>query len=141
MKIWFTIAGTRHYYGQDFLKKGMKIQLEKELDNKYDSEAIKVILDGVGQIGYVANSPYTRIGESWSAGRIYDKIDYVTEGKVKLVLDKGVLCILKIHEKENKVIPPVSPDSSDNPGKRSRKAGIFSPENLGPNERIIGPLY
>ena len=74
-KIYFTLTGTRHYYGSDFLKSGMKIQLEKEPDNKYDPEAIQVKLKGMGKIGYVANSPYTMIGESMSAGRIYDKID------------------------------------------------------------------
>ena len=74
MKIWFTLTGTNHYYGRDFLEKGMKIRLEKEPDNKHDHEAIKVLLDGVGHIGYVANSPYTVIGESFSAGRLYDRI-------------------------------------------------------------------
>lgn len=29
-KIYFTLTGTRHYYGSDFLKSGMKIQLEKQ---------------------------------------------------------------------------------------------------------------
>ena len=38
-KIYFTLTGTKHYYGQDFLKKGMKIYLEKERDNEYDKEA------------------------------------------------------------------------------------------------------
>ena len=26
-KIYFTLTGTKHYYGQDFLKKGMKLSL------------------------------------------------------------------------------------------------------------------
>lgn len=38
-KIYFTLTGTRHYFGDDFLKKGMRIELEKEPDNKYDREA------------------------------------------------------------------------------------------------------
>lgn len=80
-KIYFTLTGTRHYYGSDFLKSGMKIQLEKEPDNKYDPEAIQVKLKGMGKIGYVANSPYTMIGESMSAGRIYDKIDNQANAK------------------------------------------------------------
>ena len=46
-KIYFTLTGTRHYYGSDFLKSGMKIQLEKEPDNKYDPEAIQVKLKGM----------------------------------------------------------------------------------------------
>lgn len=44
MRIWFTLTGTCHYFGQDFLEKGMKIRLEKEPDNKYDREAIKVLI-------------------------------------------------------------------------------------------------
>ena len=43
-KIYFTLTGTRHYYGSDFLKSGMKIQLEKEPDNKYDPEAIQLTI-------------------------------------------------------------------------------------------------
>ena len=93
-KIYFTLTGTRHYYGSDFLKSGMKIQLEKEPDNKYDPEAIQVKLKGMGKIGYVANSPYTMIGESMSAGRIYDKIDNQANAKVVMVTPNGTLCKL-----------------------------------------------
>ncbi len=100
MKIWFTIAGTQHYFGKDFLKKGTKVRLEKEPDNKYDREAIQVTLKGLGRVGYVANSPYTVVGESWSAGRIYDKIGDTAKGKVVLVMDKGVLCRLDPKKKK-----------------------------------------
>ena len=41
-KIYFTLTGTNHYFGKEFLKKGTKIRLEKEPDNEYDKEAIKV---------------------------------------------------------------------------------------------------
>ena len=73
-KVYFTLTGTKYYFGNDFLKKGMRIMLVKEPDNEYDKEAIKVMYEGFGKIGYVANSPYTVIGESMSAGRLYDKI-------------------------------------------------------------------
>ena len=73
-KIYFTITGTNYRYGHDFLKPGMKVKLEKEPDNQYDAEAIRVMMKGLGQIGYVANSTHTVKGESWSAGRIYDRI-------------------------------------------------------------------
>ena len=96
MKIWFTVAGTGHYHGDEFLEKGMTVRLEKEPDNKYDREAIKVMMDGPGLIGYVANSPYTVLGESWSAGRLYDKIGDTAEGRIRFVLPKGVLCSLKV---------------------------------------------
>lgn len=32
-KTYFTLTGTKHYYGTDFLEKGMKITLEKEPDS------------------------------------------------------------------------------------------------------------
>ena len=95
LKIWFTITGMNHYHGDDFVKKGMKVRLEKEPDNRYDREAIKVLMDGVGHIGYVANSPWTVIGESYSAGRLYDRIGDTAKGKVKLVTARGILCTLK----------------------------------------------
>ena len=38
-KIYFTITGLCHYYGSDFLEKGMKVKLIKEPDNKFDKEA------------------------------------------------------------------------------------------------------
>lgn len=92
MKAFFTLTGTKHYYGSDFLKPGMKLELKKELDNEYDREAIAVNIDGLSQVGYVANSPYTVIGESMSAGRLYDKIGDTATGEVVFVTDKGILC-------------------------------------------------
>ncbi len=67
-KIYFTLTGTNHYFGSNFLEKGMSIILEKEPENEHDAEAIMVKVKGLGKIGYVANSPYTMIGESISAG-------------------------------------------------------------------------
>ena len=32
-KIFITLTGTKHYFGNDFLKKGMKVRLEKDPDN------------------------------------------------------------------------------------------------------------
>ena len=72
----------------------MCLYLKKEEDNEYDKGAISVNLPGLGKIGYVANSPYTVLGESYSAGRLYDKISEEASGKVKFILDKGVICEL-----------------------------------------------
>lgn len=93
-KIYFTITGTNHFFGKDFLEKDMKVRLVKDPDNEYDSEAIKVELEGLGQIGHVANSPYTVCGESYSAGRLYDKIGDTAEGTILYVLKNGVLCCI-----------------------------------------------
>ena len=90
--LYFTITGTYHRYGQEIFEQGILVHLVKEPDNEYDSEAISVEMEGLGQVGYVANSPYTVQGESYSAGRLYDKIDDEADGVVKYVLPKGVLC-------------------------------------------------
>ncbi len=95
-KIYFTVTGTHHYYGKDFIEPNMILRLEKEPDNVHDSEAISVKLEGLGKIGYVANSPYTTLGESFSAGRLYDKIGNTANGTVKYVLNEGILCQLTI---------------------------------------------
>ena len=92
--IYFTIAGSEYYYGQDFIEPKMEVKLVKEPDNEVDREAIKVEMPGIGHIGYVANSPYTVLGESYSAGRLYDKIGDTAVGTVLYVLPKGVLCVL-----------------------------------------------
>ena len=90
--MYFTIAGCNHYYGSDFMEKGMKVKLVKQPDNEYDSEAIQVKIKGLGKVGYVANSPYTVKGESMSAGRMYDKIADKAKGKIVFVTDGGVIC-------------------------------------------------
>lgn len=89
-EMYFTITGCNHYFGTEFLKEGMKLKLEKEPDNKFDSEAILVKIKGLGKIGYVANSPYTVKGESMSAGRLYDKIG--DKARVVFLLRDGALC-------------------------------------------------
>lgn len=94
-KVYFTITGTQYFHGKDFLEKDMKVSLVKDPDNDYDKEAIKVELEGLGQIGHVANSPYTIVGDSHSAGRLYDKIGDTAEGKILYVMPSGVLCTLK----------------------------------------------
>ena len=91
--LYFTITGTRHRLGQDFFKKGMKVELVKEPNNEHDKEAIKVMLDGF-HVGYVANSTYTVLEGCMSAGRIYDKVGDVAYGKVKIITDRGIICKL-----------------------------------------------
>lgn len=93
-KIYFTIAGMQRYYGIDFVKKNMEVKLVKEPDNEYDKEAIRAEFEGLGKAGYVANSPYTVLGESLSAGRLYDRIGKKAKGRVKMILPKGVLCVI-----------------------------------------------
>ena len=85
-----TIAGA--------VKKGDKVTIVKEPDNQYDKEAILVKVEGLGAIGHVANSVHTVLGESYSAGRIYDRFKKKAKGKVVVVTPKGALCELKIEK-------------------------------------------
>ncbi len=91
-KIYFTVTGTCYRYGTEFAEPGMKVYLVKEPDNEYDNEAIKVEMEGLGTVGYVANSLHTVLGESHSAGRLYDKIGETAEGTIMYVLPNGLFC-------------------------------------------------
>ena len=99
-KVYFTLTGTKYHYGMDFLEKGMKLYLEKEPDNKYDKEAIMVKKEGLGLIGYVANSTYTVLGECMSAGRLYDKIGKQAIGAIKIVTGNGIICAVSTKKKK-----------------------------------------
>ncbi|MGI6736318.1 MAG: HIRAN domain-containing protein [Anaerovoracaceae bacterium] len=109
-KIYFTIAGTKYFHGREFFEAGQTVRLVKEPDNEADHEAIKVEMKGLGQVGYVANSPYTVIGESWSAGRIYDRIGETAVGKVLFVTGHGILCRLRREDADTKNVVGTSED-------------------------------
>lgn len=85
-KIYFTITGANHRYGMKFFEPKQEVRLVKEPDNEFDKEVIKVEMEGLGHVGYVANSPYTVQGESISAGRMYDRIGDTAKGIVKYVI-------------------------------------------------------
>lgn len=132
-KVYFTLTGTKHYYGKEFLKPGMKLLLEKEPDNEYDKEAIMVKLEGLGKLGYVANSPYTVLGDSLSAGRLYDRIGKKAYGKVILVTPQGVPCkvnkknlVVLSEKRSNKLYPN---DSSEVWG-NNFSSGFFCFESI-----------
>lgn len=103
-EMYFTIAGCSHYYGTEFMEKGMKVKLVKESDNEYDKEAIQVKIKGLGKVGYVANSPYTVQGESMSAGRLYDKIGDKAKGKIVFVVGGTAVCRITDDGMEKQVI-------------------------------------
>ena len=102
-EMYFTIAGCSHYYGTQFMEKGMKVKLEKEPDNPYDKEAIMVKIKGLGKCGYVANSPYTVQGESMSAGRLYDKIGDKAKGRIVFVIGGTAVCRITDDGRNEKV--------------------------------------
>lgn len=103
-EMYFTIAGCNHYYGTEFMEKGMKVKLVKEPDNEYDKEAIQVKIKGLGKVGYVANSPYTVQGEAMSAGRLYDKIGDKAKGRIVFVIGGTAVCRITDDGMEKQVI-------------------------------------
>ena len=100
MKAFITVTGLKFRYGSKPFEVGQKLQLVKEPDNEYDSEAIKAELPGLGCVGYVANSTHTVLGDCMSAGRLYDKIGDNATAKVTYVMDNAVVCKVKLTSNE-----------------------------------------
>ena len=80
------VVGSQHYFGVAIFKTGQHVKLTKEPENSHDSEAIKVELDPVGKVGYVANSVHTVPKGCHSAGRIYDSFGESIQGLVRFVM-------------------------------------------------------
>ena len=91
-----TITGLKNYYGTKPFEIGRIIELIKEPENEYDSEAIFAYLPYIEKIGYVGNSVHTVYQGTISAGRLYDKISDKAKGKVVFVVDGGVVCRITI---------------------------------------------
>ena len=101
-KLFITIAGLNFFFGLDFIEKDMIFSLKKDPENEYDKEAIKVEAEGLGTIGHVANSARTVLGESHSAGYIYNKVNDETKVKVLYVLaDRNAVICEIINQYEN----------------------------------------
>ena len=96
-KAFITVSGMDYFCGNDFVQPGMEIAvtLKKEPDNEYDKEAILVWTEGLGDIGHVANSWQTVVGDTMSAGRLYDKIGDTAEGIVRYVVPQGLVVEIK----------------------------------------------
>lgn len=102
-KMYFTLTGCNHYFGNNFMKKGMKVKLKKEPKNLFDSEAIMVKMKGIGKVGYVANSAYTVEGDTMSAGRLYDKIGKKAKAKIVYIIPGGAICKI-VEEKCDEIL-------------------------------------
>ena len=53
------VVGFGQFYGRKIFKPEQIVKLVKEPNNAFDDEAIRVELEPVGQVGYVANSTAT----------------------------------------------------------------------------------
>ncbi len=98
-KAYVTITGLRYYLGSSAFKIGAKCCLIKDVDNDYDDEAIKVVLGKSLIVGYVANSSYTVIRGTLSAGRLYDKFDSQLDAKVLFIDNNSVIAKVRLPKK------------------------------------------
>ena len=91
-KMYVTITGMNHYYGLTPFSVGKKLKCVKDKKNPFDSEAIRVELKGVGVVGYIANTPYTKATGTMSAGGIrpYVKKKFIV--KVMFITSSKVIC-------------------------------------------------
>ncbi|GAF40555.1 hypothetical protein FC83_GL002561 [Agrilactobacillus composti DSM 18527 = JCM 14202] len=90
-QVFVTVTGTNYYFELKPFELGTKVSLTKDVRNHHDNEAIAVILPILGKVGYVANSPYTVIRGTYSAGRIYDHLAESCLGIVRFITDKNVI--------------------------------------------------
>ena len=102
-KDYITITGMQHYFGTTVFKVGDVISCEKEFDNDYDEEAIKVMMKTFGKVGYVGNSCRTVAKCRISAGRFFYKVGYKFFVKVCFVTGGSVIVeVLKRDENNHK---------------------------------------
>lgn len=92
--VFITITGISNYYGKKPFKVGATVKLEKEPDNRHDSNAIVVTLPYIEKIGYVANSIHTVYEGTYSAGRLYDKFEDTAYAEVLVVTHSSVIARL-----------------------------------------------
>lgn len=97
--MYITISGMGHYLGMDVFRLGQILFLEKEESNQHDMEAIKVCMEGGAQIGYVANSTYTRAIGTYSAGYIYRDFERTAKAKVAFITHDMVIAELLVETK------------------------------------------
>ena len=92
--IYITITGGNNYFGKVPFKVGRVFKLEKEPDNLHDFEAIKVSHELIGTVGYVANSVHTVYEGTYSAGRLYDKIENVAYAEIMFITHSSAIARL-----------------------------------------------
>ena len=125
-----TITGINNYYGVKPFEIGRVVRLVKEPDNKHDSDAIRVELPFIETVGYVANSTSTVYRGTYSAGRIYDKIEDAAFAEVAFITHSSVIAAVlppeAVEKNETEQIDlPTLEGGEDKPqGKRKFKIGF-----------------
>ena len=95
-----TITGVNHYYGLKPFKVGGILKLVKDKHNNFDGDAIEVKMPYIDTVGYVANSPNTTFKGTFSAGRVYDRIDDYCFARVMFITHSSVVALVLPEEAE-----------------------------------------
>lgn len=103
-KKYVTITGMKHYYGLQPFSIGKKLKCVKEPNNPFDDEAIKVVMKGIGTVGYIANTPFTAATGTMSAGRIYEKVPKKFKIKVMFVTSSKVICEVMEEKQTDEIV-------------------------------------
>lgn len=115
-ELYITIAGIDNYFGMRPFKVALLLTLKKDRGNSHDDEAIEVIAPLLGRVGYVANSSYTTVAGTISAGRLYDRIPNECVAVVRFI-------------SEDKIIARVFPDKKLDVRVRLRLEDLAPKEN------------
>ncbi len=95
--VFVTVVGQKFFEHSNKLQVGNIVLFAKDYENQFDDEAIAVLMKGVGQIGYVANSTSTVARGTKSAGRIYDTFGEICYGVVRFILKQNAIIELLDH--------------------------------------------
>lgn len=99
MKKYVNLTATQHAdIKLNRLNVGQVVTLQKDANNLYDTEAVKVILNNVGHVGYVANSINTVVSGCSSAGNIHDLVGNGLAGVVRFVTGCDTIIEINILE-------------------------------------------
>lgn len=85
--MYITLVGLERYAGSEILMPNMELVLKKDLDNKYDDEAVEVKTVNGATVGYVANSVCTVARGTHSSGYIYEKFNDETKCVVRFIFE------------------------------------------------------
>lgn len=100
---YITVTGAKHQFGMEVFRVGQRLCLEKEPNNEFDDEAIRVLSEVGVVYGYVANSVYTVARGTKSAGRIYDTFEEQTKAEVCFITGNSVIAKLLEQDTEKDV--------------------------------------
>lgn len=100
---YITLVGFKNLSGTKVFDIGTITKLIKEPTNKFDSEAIYAEVRHVGKAAYVANSVYTVVKGTMSAGRLYDKFNEVTFAEIRFIKDDVIIAKLISEKRINKL--------------------------------------